>query len=72
MAYKDPKKFSNNLNQSLSCFIDAIDLKEPSLSGFKLFKKKIDSVKNTIEEELSDKEVKEIFEQPHGVISSID
>ena len=72
LTLNDFNNFQNNLKQTLSSFIDNMDVQDPSISGFKLFKKKMDLLKSKIEDELTDKEIKEIFEQPNDMICSID
>ena len=72
LALNDFEKFASKLKETLSFFIENIEIKDSSISGFKLFKKQIDSIKITIEDDLSDKEIKDIFKQPDDLIASVD
>ena len=64
LSFNNFEIYQKHLLSRIYDFIDKIEIKNQNAQGFKLLKKKIDLIKENIEDDLTDENIKEIFKDP--------
>ena len=64
LSFNNFEIYQKHLLSRIYDFIDKIEIKNQNAQGFKLLKKKIDLIKENIEDDLKDENIKEIFKDP--------
>ena len=64
LSFNNFEIYQKHLLSRIYDFIDKIEIKNQNAQGFKLLKKKIDLIKENIEDDLTEENIKEIFKDP--------
>ena len=67
LSFNNFEQYRNHILSIIFKFIDKREIQGENASGFKLLKKKMDSIKEQIEHELKDQNIKEIFKEPSNL-----